>query len=149
MITDRTTTFALSTLLNTGAAGDYIIGDWIDLQNVRDLGQGQDCYFVAQVDTTATSGGAATLQLGLVSNDNTPLVTAGATVHLLSSVFTLAQLTVGRSLLVATLPYEGPAYKRYLGIRQTTGTAAFTGGRIDAFLTFDPAVWKSYTDAFN
>lgn len=149
MITDRLTTFCLATALNTGAAGDYIIGDWIDLQNVRDLGQGQDAYLVMQVDTAATSGGSATLQLGLVSNDASPLLASGANTHLLSSVFALASLTTGKSLFVGCLPYEGPAYKRYLGIRQTTGVAAFTAGKVDAFLTFDPAVWKAYADAQN
>lgn len=149
MIIDKSARFCDATLLNTGAAGNYIIGDWIDLQNVRDIGQGGDLYLVMLVDTTATSGGAATLQLSLVSNSATPLVTAGATVHAVTPVFALAQLTTGRTLLVVQLPLEGAAYQRYLGIQQTTGVAAFTGGRVDAFLTPTPAAWKAYADAVN
>lgn len=149
MIIDKTACFAEATLLHTGGAGTYIIGDWIDLRNVRDIGQGGDLYLVILVDTAATSGGAATLQLSLVSNGATPLVTAGATVHAATPVFPLAQLTAGKSLLVVRLPLEGNAYQRYLGIMQTTGVAAFTGGRVDAFLTPTPAAWKAYADAVN
>lgn len=149
MITDRLATFGLDLALNTGAAGSYIIGDWIDIGALRDLGHGENLFLVMQMSATATSGGAATLQMSLVSNTATPLVTSGATVHLQTGAIALASLTAGRNLLTAVLPMEGLAYQRYIGIMQTTGTAAFTGGRIDAFLTQTPARWRPYADAVN
>jgi hypothetical protein len=149
MITDRYNTFALDVALNTGAAGDYIIGDWIDIGALRDIGQGNNLFLVMQMSAAATSGGSATLQMSLVSNTATPLVTSGASVHAQTGVFPLAQLTLGRNLLTMVLPLEGIAYQRYVGIRQTTGTAAFTGGKIDAFLTPTPAKWRAYADGVN
>jgi len=150
MITDSLNTFAKSVALNTGAAGNYLVGDVIDLQNVRDLGQGNPLYLVIQVDTAATSGGAATASFSLVSDAQAAIATDGsASVHITSPVFAKADMTAGKSILVATLPREGTAYERYLGILQTTAVAAFTAGKIDAFLTMDPAGWKAYPDGNN
>ena len=46
--------------------------------------------------------------------------------------------------MVTRLP--AASYERYVGIQQITGTAAFTAGAIDAFLTMDPIAWKAYAD---
>lgn len=150
MITDRLNTFALATALNTGAAGTYLVGDVIDLGTARDIGQGNPIYLVVQVDTTATSGGAATLQIKLASDAQAAIATDGsATEHVVSPAIAVASLTAGKRILVVAIPYEGNVYERYLGILQVTGTAAFTAGKIDAFLTQTPSVWKAMADAQN
>jgi hypothetical protein len=46
-------------------------------------------------------------------------------------------------IAVVPLP-QGRNYERYLGILQTTAVAAFTAGKVNAFLTKDPAVWRAY-----
>ncbi len=38
------------------------------------------------------------------------------------------------------------AYERFLGLLQTTGVAAVTAGKVNAFLTHDVAKWKAYAD---
>lgn len=150
MITDRLNTFALATALNTGAAGTYLVGDVIDLGTARDIGQGNPIYLVVQVDTTATSGGAATLQIKLASDAQAAIATDGsATEHVVSPAIAVASLTAGKRILVVAIPFEGNVYERYLGILQVTGTAAFTAGKIDAFLTQTPSVWKAMADAQN
>lgn len=150
MITDRLNTFALATALNTGAAGTYLVGDVIDLGTARDIGQGNPIYLVVQVDTTATSGGAATLQIKLASDAQAAIATDGsATEHVVSPAIAVASLTAGKRILVVAIPYEGNVYERYLGILQVTGTAAFTAGKIDAFLTQTPSVWKAMADVQN
>lgn len=150
MITDRLNTFALATALNTGAAGTYLVGDVIDLGTARDIGQGNPIYLVVQVDTTATSGGAATLQIKLASDAQAAIATDGsATEHVVSPTIAVASLTAGKRILVVAIPYEGNVYERYLGILQVTGTAAFTAGKIDAFLTQTPSAWKAMADAQN
>ncbi|QII84177.1 hypothetical protein G3T20_05345 [Bordetella hinzii] len=151
MIIDKRNEFADALALNTGAAGTYLLGDVIDTQAptispnaTLDL-EGSDLYFVVNVDTTATSGGAATLQVKLVSDAQAAIATDGsATEHIVLPVKAVADLTAGKMLGCVKLP--SGSYERYLGILQVTGTAAFTAGKINAFLTSDPAIWRPYAD---
>ena len=152
MILDERTEFADATSLNTGAAGTYNIGDVIDLQGqaigtanlTRDLGTVDPLWLVIRVATTATSGGSATGQFRLVSDDSGTLSTTTSTVHYTSAAIAVASLTAGTTIAAVQLP--SGSYERYLGIQQITGTAAFTAGAIDAFLTSDPALWRAYAD---
>lgn len=153
MILDERNEFADATALNTGAVGTYNIGDVIDTQGqaigtanlTRDIGLATDClWLVIRVATAATSGGSATGQFRLVSDDTATPSTTTATVHYTSAAIPVASLTAGATIAVVCLP--SGAYERYLGIQQITGTAAFTAGAIDAFLTMDPIAWKAYAD---
>ena len=147
MILDKRTELCDAAALNTGGAGSYLIGDVIDLGVAgRDIGQAEPLYLVIEVETTATSGGSATGQFNLVTDDNASL--SSPTVLFSSRAFPVANMTAGRTLLMAQLPIEGVAYERYIGIQQVTGTAAFTAGKIDAFLTHTPAAWKAYDAPF-
>lgn len=149
MILDKRTEFCDATALNTGAAGTYLIGDQIDLGTARGVGTGEELYLVITVDTQPTSAGAATAQFTLASDDTASIATNGtASVHFQTKAFTIAEMTAGAVLAAVALPIEGVAYERFLGILQTTGTAAFTGGKINAFLTHDVAKWKSYDAPF-
>lgn len=149
MILDKRNEFCGATALNTGAPGTYLIGDQIDLGVARDIGTGEQLYLVITVDTQPTSAGAATAQFTLASDDTANIATDGtASVHFQTKAFTIAEMTAGAVLAAVPLPLEGVAYERFLGILQTTGTAAFTGGKIDAFLTHDVAKWKSYDAPF-
>ena len=148
MILDERTEIADAVSLNTGAAGTYLIGDQIDLTVARDVGNGQPVYLVITVDTTATSGGSATGTFVLASDASASIATDGsATEHFRTSAFPLASMTAGTVLACVPLPLEGTVYERYLGLLQITGTAAFTGGKVNAFLTFDPSKYKAYDNA--
>ena len=148
MILDERTEFCDATALNTGAAGTYLLGDQIDSSVVRDLGNGQPIYLVITVDTLPTSGGSATAQFTLASDDSASIATNGsASVHFVTKAFAISEMAAGTVLAAVALPAQGVAYERYLGVLQTTGTAAFTGGKINAFLTTDVARWKAYADA--
>jgi hypothetical protein len=142
MILDERTEFCDATALNTGAAGNYLIGDVVDLGVARDLGGDMAVYLVVSVDTTATSGGSATGQFNLVTDDNASLTSPTTLVS--SKAWTVATMTAGTVLMAVQLPLEGTAYERYIGIQQVTGTAAFTAGKVNAFLTEDVARWKAY-----
>lgn len=148
MILDERTEFCDATALNTGAAGTYLLGDQIDSSVVRDLGNGQPIYLVITVDTLPTSGGAATAQFTLASDDSASIATNGtASVHFVTKAFAISEMAAGNVLAAVALPSQGVAYERYLGVLQTTGTAAFTGGKINAFLSTDVARWRAYADA--
>lgn len=142
MILDERTEFCDATALNTGAAGSYLIGDVLDTSIARDLGGDKALYLVVTVDTAATSGGSATLQVNLVTDDNASL--SSPTTVVSSAAVAVASLTAGKTVMAVQLPMEGTAYERYLGIQQVTGTAAFTAGKVNAFLTTDVARWKAY-----
>jgi hypothetical protein len=150
MILDKRNEFCDAVALNTGAAGTYLVGDQIDLGAVaRDVGNGEPMYLVITVDTLPTSAGAATAQFQLASDASASIATNGtATVHLETKAFAISEMAAGTMLAAIALPLEGVAYERYLGILQVTGTAAFTAGKINAFLTHDVAKWKSYDAPF-
>lgn len=147
MILDELLEFCDATALNTGAAGSYLIGDVIDLgPEGRDIGNGADLYLVITVDTTATSGGAATAAFSLCSDAQAAIAVDGSqTVHFSTGAQALATLAAGQMVAAVKLPLG--TYERYLGIVQTTGTAAFTAGKVNAFLTQDVAKWKAYPNA--
>lgn len=142
MILDERTEFCDATALNTGAAGSYLIGDVLDTGIARELGGDRALYLVVTVDTTATSGGSATGTFNLVTDDNASL-SSPATV-IASKAWAVADMTAGKVLMAVALPLQGTAYERYLGIQQVTGTAAFTAGKVNAFLTTDVARWVAY-----
>lgn len=148
MILDERNEFCDATALNTGAAGTYLIGDVIDLSVARDLGAGDGLWFVVTVDTAVTSGGAATVQFKLASDAQAAIATDGtATEHIVSAAIPKATLVAGYTAVRAKLPAEDPAYERYIGVLQVTGTAALTAGKVNAFLTMDAGKYKSYADA--
>lgn len=146
MILDERSEFADATAV-TLAAGTNIIGDVIDLTGSGlDLGQAR-VYLVIQVDT-AFAGGTS-FQFILASDAQAAITTDGTeSRHYLSDVFTDAQLTAGK-FIVVPLPAGDAAgqegYERYLGILGV-GVGTHTAGSINAFLTLDPVGWKSYPD---
>lgn len=145
MITDKLLTIADDTALNTGAAGNYVIGDQIDLQVTANgigalLGQAA-LYLVIVVEDAATSGGAATATFSLLTDDDPAL----GSPNVVASSGTLAVANMTAGTLVAVIPVApGVAWQRYIGLRQTTGTAAFTAGSINAFFTQSPPARHQY-----
>lgn len=152
MIGDELAEFCDATALNTGGAASYLLGDVMDLGTatapILDIGQ---FYFVVTVDTTATSGGSATGAFTLASDAQAAIAVDGsATVHFVSPAIAVATLVAGYTAVSTKLPPgKVPIYERYLGVLQTTAVAAFTAGKINAFLTRDAAIWRAYADASN
>lgn len=146
MIADALLTFCDNTALNTGLAGSYIIGNQVDLGVARNVGVGVgegQLFLVVTVQTTATSAGAATLTIDLVGDSDPAL--GSPTVLVSSAAIAVASLVQGALVAVVALPISD-TYERYLGIQQRTGTAAFTAGNINAFLTTTPPARRAYPD---
>lgn len=139
MISDALSTLANGTALNTGAAGNYVIGDQIDLGvSARGIGALTGLaalYLVITVDVTATSGGSATASFSLLT-DGDPAM-GSPNVVFTTPAIPVASLTAGTLVCAVALPV-GFAWERYVGLRQTTGTAAFTAGAVTAILTQTP-----------
>lgn len=157
MIMDERLEFADAVSV-AAAAGTALIGDVIDLGTAAtpDIGNGEEMWLVVTTDTEIITGGVAgTLQIKLVSDAQAAIATDGsATEHILSKVFVTddagansAELNAGGVLIMARLPVE--TYERYLGILAVTGTTTTTAGKINAFLTKNPAKWKAIADGVN
>lgn len=149
MILDERTEFADATALNTGAAGSYLIGDVIDLEDVGfDLNGGADTpvYLVVGVDTAVTSAGAATVAIKLCSDAQAAIAVDGTqTIHFASALVPKATLVAGYRWAAIALP--SGVYERYLGIVQETAVAALTAGKINAFLTLNPGKYVAHPNA--
>ena len=149
MILDERTEFcdATSAVLAFGATG-AIIGDVIDLKSATtspnttiDL-EGSDVYLVIQVDTTFV-GATSTTKFQLASDSTADLATS-RTNHIATGDIPVATLVAGYVVFAGKLP--SGSYERYLGIWETVGTANVTAGKINAFLTSDPALYRAYAD---
>ena len=80
-----------------------------------------------RVNTAFTSGGAGTLAVNLVTDDDSGFGTA-TTIPLVGAT-ALAALTAGKVLFQGRLPI---GIKRYRKLQYVVGTAAMTAGKIDA-----------------
>lgn len=153
MMLDSRNEFCDAVALNTGAAGTYLLGNQIDLGTAPApglVGAVDDMYLVITVDTGITAGSAGTVSFSLASDSTAAVATDGsATVHFTTPAFATGTgtgtgaLKAGTVLAVIEMP-KAFNYERYLGVLQTTGTAAITAGKINAFLTADPAAWSAF-----
>lgn len=158
MILDERLEFADAVSV-AAAAGTALIGDVIDLVLPRDVGAGHPLWLVITTDTEIiTAGTAGTLKFQLVSDAQAAIAVDGsASVHYDSgnlitddAAANSPQFNAGGVIACIPLPQEGVVYERYLGILAITATTTTTAGKINAFLTADPApTLKSYADAQN
>lgn len=155
-IMDKRNEFCDATAVGT-TAGTNLLGNQIDAEVVRDLGNGQPVYLCINVDTSIITGGTAgTIQFQLVSDAQAAIAVDGsATVHWASKLFVTDDdipndLDAGEIVVCIALPTDGGApYERYLGILSVIATTTITAGKINAWLSLDPIGWKSYADAVN
>lgn len=147
MILDSLGEFCDATALNTGGAGSYLIGNVVNHGLTKNLGPERAVWLVIQVQTTCTSGGSATAVFSLCSDSAAAIAVDGSQrTHFATAAIPVATLVAGYRIAAVRLP-ANQDYKKFIGIVQTTAVAAFTAGKIDAFLTDNPSNWKAYDDA--
>jgi len=151
MIIDDRNEFCDATSLNTGGAGNYLIGDVMDLGGGAPsalgdgINVGPELSLVIQVDTAATSGGSNTTQFHLCSDAQAAIAVDGtATYHWSSPAIPVATLAAG--YYVARVRVPSGTYERYLGVLQTTAAAALTAGKVNAFLTPNANTFKAFAN---
>lgn len=130
------------------SAGTYLAPNQVDLEVARDIANGQPLYLVIQADEAFTSGGSATVQFRLRSDDSASIHATTSTGHIDTGAEAFGTYSAGHTKVIP-LPLEGNAYERYLGLQLIVGTATTTGGTYSAFLTAQPHGWKAYPDATN
>lgn len=137
MIIDKNLEFADALDLAT-AIGVANIGNVIDTGIARDVGGGQQMYCVFQVSTAVTSGGAATVQFQIVS-DNTGEIAVDGTqsVHIVTGAIPVTSLKLGEQYVLPLPPQGSIPYERYLAVQQVTAEAVLTAGAFNISLVFD------------
>lgn len=130
MLKDALATFA--TAQAPTATGDTASTDVLD-QLVKSGAVGREPWAIARIDTTATSGGAATLAAVLQdSADNSAWADL-----VVGPAIAVASLTAGKEILKVRVPI---GTRRYLRFAWRIGTAVLTAGKFDAFLVDNPQV---------
>jgi hypothetical protein len=149
MIIDRLNTFCWQTALNTGGAASYLLGDQIDIEDLRDLGLAEIWLIIMMTTSADSANDTATAVFSLCSDAQAAIAVNGTqTVHMTTGAAkAVPELTAGTVLLKARIPLEGPTYERYLGIVQTTAVQAFSAGAVSAFFVTDPSAIKHYPNA--
>lgn len=113
------------TLVITVAGSPVASTNYIDLGADRDIGKGEPVPFLAQITDAFTSGGAATLQLLLETDDNSSFSSAETLWD--SGAIPKATLVAGYKFPLNFIPRTN---QRYLRCTLTVGTADGTGGTI-------------------
>jgi Bbp16 len=154
MIMDKYNEFADAVTVANTADAWYNLGSQIDLDVVRDIGNGTPVYLVITVGTEIITGGSAgTLQFRLVSDDSASISTTVPSIHSYSPIYVTdgtdandAEMKAGQAPWVQALPIEGEQYEAFLGVQYSPGTVDTTAGAVNAFLTLDPYGYKAYPD---
>lgn len=114
----------------------------IDLSAIRDIGTGEDLYFVILVDTAFTDASSnSTMAITLESDDNASFSSAATA----QTIGTFAALSAAGTTLFAKLA-PGAINERYLRVKYTVANGDLTTGAFTAFLTKDVQKYTSYAD---
>lgn len=150
MIIDQTLSPAIKTLLSAYAVSTQIVGG---ASKVFDFGVARNNGLVGKSFSGhgweingrgATSGGAATATLTLVTDDNAAL--SSPTVLYTSPTFTLAQMV--KMDLFVPMP-DTDLFERYVAWRIAVATAVFTGGTLSVEYVADKRSWRGYPSTTN
>lgn len=111
----------------------------------QDIGNGENLWLRISVTTAFTAGGAATLQIALVTDDNAAL-TSPTILQDQVAVIPVAALVVGYSLNIRIQPTD--VMERYLGLVYTVATGPMTAGNLTAGIVKDVQNSKAYPNNF-
>lgn len=116
--------------------------DYVDLGAIRDVGTGENLYFVIAVTTAFTDASSnSTMAITLETDDNSSFssATTGQTIG------TFAALSAIGTTLIARLQ-PGALNERYMRVKYTVANGDLSTGKFDAFLTKDVQKYVSYAD---
>jgi hypothetical protein len=128
--------------LGMGQVGNQQIPTFAAGGGARDIGIGDDpaLKLLVLITTTVTSGGAATLQVGLQGAPDSGTGTEGAfTTWWTSPAYALATLIAGARLFDMDMPRPpaGIAIPRFLRLIYIIGGATTTAGNVSSYIVLD------------
>lgn len=110
-------------------AGDVVSTDIYDTGAAADVGIGEDMFLVIQTVAAVTSGGSATVQFVLQTDDNSSF--SSPREFPLTGALALAALTANTFQYRGRLPI---GLERFFRVVYRIGTATTTGGTVNAYL---------------
>lgn len=148
MIIDKLLSPAINVALTTLTTSAATIGSVMDFGADRNNGLIATTYGPGWVVTVngATSGGASTLNLSLVTSDSASL-TSPTTLWSVSAI-PLADVQGRGKQFFVPVPSTND-WKRYVAFRGNAGTAVFTGGELSIEFTADFRNWRAYDAVSN
>lgn len=117
------------------AAGDVVSTDIYDTGAAADAGIGEELYLEIRTVAAVTSGGSATVQFVLQTDDNSSF--SSPKEYPLTAALALAALTANTRQYLGRLPI---GLERYLRVVYRIATATTTGGTASAYLVKNPQV---------
>lgn len=148
MIVDKLLSPVTPQLLASLTVSTQLLGAVMDFSSIRDQGLLATPYGPGwQLDVNSgTSGGAATLQLQLVTDDNIAL--SSPAILWTGPAWTLAN-TAGLGQKVWLPLPDLTNYERYIAFRAIVGTAVFTAGNLNIEYVANKRRWKGYPSVKN
>lgn len=116
------------------AATPVVSTDTIDLQNIRDIGEGQDLYMVFTIVAAYTD--LTSLTMEVIGATNTALTTGVVSLGS-SGAVALASLTANATFAVRINPALYSTGTRYIGARYTTVGTTPAAGTVCAYIVTD------------
>lgn len=145
MIIDAYNQFADDfTAVGSGSA-TTILGDVMDLKDVRDIGNGQPVYLIIVITDGIEPDSTGNITLSFVSADTATISSSPTTHWTTGALAAAANFPTGKTFVVP-LPAEGPEWKQFIGVL-ITRSATMAAGAVTAFLSLDPTGWKAYPEA--
>lgn len=120
------------------AAGDVVSTDIYDTGAAADVGIGEELYLEVRTVAAVTSGGAATVQFILQTDDNAGF--SSPKEFPLTAALALAALTANTRHVLTRLPV---GLERYLRVVARIAVATTTAGSMTAYLLKNPQVAPS------
>lgn len=142
MLFDKNLTFAEG--VATGNTGTRLVGDVIDLRNMRDIGAGEPVYLNVLVHTGITVANSTGTYQVLLTSGSDDAVTSDLTDHVTSAAFATSTDAIPAGTVLLNIAIPAAAYGRYLGVREVVGGQNTNAGKITAFLSKDQAAYTNY-----
>lgn len=139
MITDKNLEFSRAQAI-TAAAGST---NTIDLDDVRDIGTGENLYLYCVVTTAFTDASSDSTLTVALEGDSTDTITPDAT----QDLFVIPALSaVGAEFIYRLNPGMTPLQLRYIRLKYTPNNGNLTTGSLTAIIVKDVQKWRAYND---
>lgn len=148
MITDVNLTLSVSQAVTASA----VSGNTLDLNQVRDIGAGEELNIYVNVEVAAAAAGAATVNFQVITSA-APALTSPTIIGQTDAI-PKASLVVGSQIIIPVpRSFINQLGQRYLGIQYTVGTGPLTAGTFSAGIIIDApdntaALRKVYPSGF-
>ena len=150
-LVDGTYELCDATAITVTSGATAVLGTGAAINTVRDIGHGTPLYVRVTLNSALSSASASSLQLQLVTADNSALTT-NVTILQLSPAYATSSTAIpaGRLLWETTLPSAGPnKYRAFVGLRQTNGGNTLDAATVNAMITTHQIKTDTLPDAVN